>query len=56
MTGSAVISSFLSLTVLGVEGCIFLPFLGQGLGVEYSRVINGLRIGFSDWGGFIAMQ
>lgn len=53
MTGSVVIA-LLSFTALGVW--TFLPFLGQGLRVEYVNVVHVLQIDFTDWGGLIGMQ
>lgn len=53
MTGSVVIA-LLSFTAPGVW--TFLPFLGQGLGVEYINAMHVLQIDFTDWGGLIGMQ
>lgn len=53
MTGSVVIA-LLSFTAPGVW--TFLPFLGQGLGVEYINAIHVLQLDFTDWGGLISMQ
>lgn len=53
MTGS-VVMALLSFTAPGVWA--FLPFLGQGLGVEYINAIHVLQIDFTNWGGLIGMQ